>query len=329
MTDLPPGHGDVASARTGNTVSRDTSSTASPAQGVALAMGAFGFWSLFPLVFKTVAHISPLEVLAHRSLWSLVFAGLLMVVLGRREIFQKAFYARHIVLVAAMAGAAVAVNWGVFIWAVANNQVLQSSLGYYISPLVSVVFGVIFFGERLRKAAWVAIAFALAGVGLMVWLVGVVPWVSLALAVSWSTYGLVRKRARVGSLPGLFLETLMLSPLALGYVLWLGWGYSGGNGGGGMFGTGIADTVLLIASGALTALPLLLYARAARILKLSTLGVLTFLVPTGQFLLAVLVFDEPFGQSHLWAFVLIWTGLIVYATDSVRASRKGRTIPQA
>jgi len=317
MTDLP-------STPSSAPVSRDSAAAAGPVQGVALAMGATGIWAMFPLVFKTVAHIPSLEVLAHRALWALLFAALLMAVTGRREAFSRAFYAPRILAVALVACVAVAVNWGVFIWAVAHDQVLQSSLGYYINPLVSVLLGVLVLREKLRTPAWAAIALAAAGGVVLVVRVGAVPWVSLALAFSWAIYGLVRKRAAVGSLPGLFLETLLLAPLALGYVSWLH--VSGANP---AFGQGLDDSLRLALTGAATALPLLLFARATRILQLTTIGVLMYTVPTGQFLLAVFAFGEPFTQDHLWAFALIWVGLAIYGWDSLRGSRRAKTVPLA
>jgi len=292
--------------------SHDSAQTASSTQGVVLALGATSMWGMFPLVFKTVAHIPALEVLAHRSAWSLVFVVLLMVVVGRRnEIFSKSFYAPRILRTMALSGFAVAVNWGIFIWAVANDLVLQSSLGYYISPLMSVVFGVALLRERLPAVAWAAVALAVLGVLVLVYNLGAVPWVSVGLAVSWSVYGLVRKTAPVGSLPGLYLETLLLLPLALGYIAWLAV-----QGGEATFGTTITDSLLLAGTGLVTALPLLLFARAARILRLSTIGVLMYIVPTGQFVLAVFVFREPFTSAHLIAFAFIWLGLALYGWGS-------------
>jgi len=294
--------------------SRDSAQTASLTEGVFLGLGATCIWGLFPLAFKAVAHIPSLEVLAHRSAWSLVFVTILMVVMGRRgEIFAKSFYAPRTLGVMALSGLAVSVNWGIFIWAVANDVVLQSSLGYYISPLMSVVLGVTFLGERLRLMSWLAVALAAAGVLVLVFNLGQVPWVSLGLAVSWSLYGLVRKTAPVGSLPGLYLETLLLLPLALAYITWLGTQQ-----GTPVFGTGWTDSALLAGTGLITAVPLLLFARATRILRLSTIGLLMYIVPTAQFVLAVFVFREPFTSAHLAAFTLIWLGLGLYGWNSSR-----------
>lgn len=309
MSDLP-------SSSANSSVATDT--TPSTGQGVALAVGATCIWGMFPLVFKTVAHIDMVEVVAHRSLWALVFAALLMAVLGRREIAERTFYSRRNLTVAALSGLAVAINWGAFIWAVSHDQVLQSSLGYYISPLVSVVLGVVFLGERLRAKAWVAVGFAATGVVLLVVYFGTVPWAALTVAVSWAIYGLVRKLAPVGSLPGLYLETMMLSPLALGYIVWMNLNVGGvGPVPDAAFGATLSDSLKLIATGAVTALPLLLFARATRILHLSTIGILTFIVPTVQFSLAVFVFQEPFTEAHLWAFACIWMGLVLYTWDKL------------
>jgi len=297
--------------------SRDTAQSASLGEGVALGVGATCIWGMFPLVFKTVSHIPALEVLAHRSAWSLLFVTMLMIVVGRRqEIFTKSFYAFATLKIMALSGLAVAVNWGVFIWAVAHNQVLQSSLGYYISPLMSVVLGVVFLHEHLNTRAWLAVTLAAAGVLVLVINLAMVPWVSIGLAVSWAIYGLVRKTAPVGSLPGLYLETLLLLPLALGYIIWLN-AFEGGA----LFGGGLRDSALLAGTGLVTALPLLLFARAARILRLTTIGLLMYIVPTGQFILAVFVFREPFTAIHLAAFGLIWLGLALYGWDQARPHR--------
>lgn len=302
--------------------SPDSAQAASGREGLALGIGATCIWGVFPLTFKLVAHIPSLEVLAHRSAWSLVFVTLFMVAMGRgREIASRAFYAPRTLMVMALSGLAVAVNWGVFIWAVANDLVLQSSLGYYISPLMSVLLGVTVLREKLTTGKWLAIALAACGVGVLVFNLGLIPWVSIGLAVSWSIYGLVRKMAPVGSLPGLYLETLLLLPLALAYIAWLA-----GQDSQAAFVNGWSNALLLVGTGLLTAIPLLLYARAARILRLSTLGVLMYIVPTAQFSLAVFVFHEPFGLSHLMAFSLIWLGLAVYGWTSTRQRRSSAPV---
>ncbi|MEG3616885.1 EamA family transporter RarD [Magnetovibrio sp. PR-2] len=295
----------------------DSALSASPGEGVLLGVGSTLIWGMFPLVFKQVAHIPALEVLAHRSAWSLVFVIVLMVLVGRgRELSSKSFYQPKTLRIMALSGAAVACNWGIFIWAVANDVVLQSSLGYYISPLMSVVLGVVILRERLRTTAWAAVGLAGFGVGFLVMSLGLFPWVSFGLAVSWAIYGLVRKTAPVGSLPGLYLETLLLLPWAMAYIVWLS-AFSGTA----VFFNSLTDAALLIVTGFVTALPLLLFARAARILRLSSLGLLMYIVPTGQFVLAVFVFDEPFTLEHLIAFACIWLALGIYGWGSSREVR--------
>lgn len=303
-------------------VSPDGAKDASLAQGVVLAVMATLTWGLFPLAFKAVAHISALEVLAHRSFWTFIFATLLMVIFRRREIFSRSLYTRRILSVAALSGVTIAVNWGVFIWAVANDHVLQTSLGYYISPLLSVLLGVVVLKERLTLRQWIALGFAVLGVLFMGMNAGASSWVVFAIAGSWTLYGFVRKLAPVGSLPGLYLETLMLLPISLGYIVWLLWGTTSA-----AFGSGVSDSLLLIFIGALTAFPLLLFARAARVLPLSALGLLMYIVPTGQFLLAVFAFHEPFTQKNLMAFVLIWVGLALYSWDTFTRHRARRRAP--
>ena len=294
----------------------DSAQLAAPGEGVLLGIGATLMWGMFPLAFKQVAHIPALEVLAHRSAWSLVFVIVLMVLVKRgHELSSKAFYDPKTLKTMALSGFAVACNWGIFIWAVANDLVLQSSLGYYISPLMSVLLGVIVLRERLRASAWVAVGLAGVGVAFLVFRLGIVPWVSLGLATSWAIYGLVRKTAPVGSLPGLYLETLLLLPWAIVYIVWLG-----AVDGNALFLKTIEDTALLMATGLVTALPLLLFARAARILRLSTIGLLMYIVPTGQFVLAVFVFDEPFTQAHLLAFACMWLALGISGWGSSRTS---------
>ena len=301
--------------RTQNSV--DSAHAASAGEGVLLGVGSTLIWGMFPLVFKQVAHIPALEVLAHRSVWSLFFVIVLMVLVGRfHELSSKTFYALKTLKTMALSGFAVACNWGIFIWAVANDLVLQSSLGYYISPLMSVVLGVVFLREHLRTSSWVAVGIAALGVMYLVVSLGIVPWASFGLAVSWAIYGLVRKTAPVGSLPGLYLETLMLLPWALAYIVWLS-AFEGSA----LFFNDIGDAGLLIVTGFVTALPLLLFARAARILRLSTIGLLMYIVPTGQFVLAVFVFDEPFTPAHLIAFACIWVALGIYGWGSSQERR--------
>ncbi|MGZ8410226.1 MAG: EamA family transporter RarD, partial [Hyphomicrobium sp.] len=208
-------------------------------------------------------------------------------------------------------------NWGVFIWAVSNNRILDSSLAYYINPLVSVLLGVVVLQERLRAGQWLAVALASIGVGYEVLQRGELPWIPLTLACSFAAYGLIRKMADVDPLTGLFIETLIAFPVALGYLLVVQ-----AEGSHGFFATGEARiTILLVMAGAITALPLLLFVGAARRIRLSTLGLLQYIVPTGHFLIAVYVYGEPLSHARITTFVCIWIGLLIYSLQSLR----GRT----
>ncbi len=282
--------------------------------GALFALGAFAIWSGFPLYFKLVADIPASEVLGHRILWSLLFVALLLAVRGHWQGVREALGSRPVRRRLALSALLVSVNWLVFIWAIANDHVLDASLGYFINPLVNVVLGVLLLGERLRRLQWLAVAVALAGVGNLVWQHGTLPWIALVLAFSFGGYGLVRKQTPTDALSALFVETLLLAPLALGYLLVLDLG------GTGHFLRGpLANDGLLLLAGVLTALPLLLFGGAARRLRLSTLGLLQYAVPTGHFLLAVFAFGEPFTTAHAITFGAIWFALGLYSMDLLRA----------
>lgn len=284
--------------------------------GVLYALGAFAIWGAFPLYFKALPGIPALEVLAHRVVWSALLVGLAVAVVRRRaEIVAVAGHWRRlgIYLISALL---ISSNWLIFIWAVTHDQVLQSSLGYYMTPLVNVVLGVLFLSERLSRAELGAILLAGVGVlGLAVG-IGVMPWLGLALALTFGAYGLVRKKAGGDPLIGLLAETGLLTPLALGYLVWLS------SQGDGAFGTRAPTIdVLLAASGIVTAVPLVLFAAATNRLRLATVGLLQYLTPTGQFLLAVFLYGEPFTQAHALAFACIWSALAIVSLDIWRRSR--------
>ncbi len=282
--------------------------------GTLFALGAFLIWSGFPLYFKLVASIPASEVLGHRIVWSLLFVALLLALRGHWQGVREALATPMLRRRLALSALLVSVNWLVFIWAIANDHVLDASLGYFINPLVNVVLGVLLLGERLRRMQWLAVLLALAGVGNLVWHHGTLPWIALALAFSFGSYGLVRKQTPTDALSALFVETLLLAPLAVGYLVVLdlnGHGHF-------LRGPTTIDGLLLLA-GVLTALPLLLFGGAARRLQLSTLGLLQYTVPTGHFLLAVFVFGELFTTAHAITFGAIWLALALYSTDMLRA----------
>lgn len=276
--------------------------------GVGYALAAFGLWGLFPLYFKAVSAVPASEVLAHRVVWSVVFVGLLLLLVrqwGTVGAILRDPGRRSRLIVSSLL---ISTNWLIFIWAVAHDRVLEASLGYFITPLVSVLLGRIVLGERLFRLQWLAVL--LAGVG-VIWMligVGVVPWVALGLAATFGSYGLARKLADVPAIPGLFVETLIVGPPALGWLLWLGLD------GAGEFGLhGVGFDLLLIAAGLVTAIPLILFAQATRRLRLASVGLFQYIVPTMQMLLAVFLFDELFTPQHAITFGCIWIGLALYS----------------
>ncbi|OOY38580.1 hypothetical protein BOV90_04170 [Solemya velum gill symbiont] len=285
--------------------------------GMQAAM-AFLIWGVFPLMFKQVENIAALEVLAHRIIWALVFVMLLLAVRGRlgtlKEIFIENRKTLYMLLLSALF---VSVNWLVFIWAVANEKVIEPSLGYFINPLFNVLLGVIFLGERLRLVQWTAVAIALTGVLVLIFSHGIVPWVALALALTFGLYGLIRKQTKIGPVTGLAIETLLLFPVAVGYILFL---FSYGDE---SFITGEPSARFwLVFVGIMTTIPLMLFAAGARKIRLSTLGIITYIGPTVQFLIAVYLFGEIFTQAYQVAFTAIWIALAIYAFDLYRHERQ-------
>ena len=287
--------------------------------GLLFALGSFVIWGLFPVYFKQLETVPAVEVLAHRVIWSAMFTAGLLTVLGRWHAVAAGFASPRLIATLALSALAISLNWGVFIWAVTNDRVLESSLGYYINPLVSVLLGVIVLQERLRAVQWAALAVAGAGVGYQVVGLGEVPWIALTLACSFAAYGLIRKVARVDPLTGLFMETLIATPVAVGYLVVV---HATGSGGLEALGDG-RTLVLLVMAGAVTALPLLLFVGAARRIRLSTLGVLQYIVPTGHFLIAVYVYSEPITDGRLATFVCIWIALLIYSLQALRDNARG------
>ena len=283
-------------------------------RGLVYGVAAYGLWGIVPLFWKLLAGVDPVEVLAHRAVWGLFAFGALVWLASAGPRLRAALRDRRTLAVMAVSSALLAVNWGVFVGAVSSGHLLEASLGYFINPLVSVALGMIVLGERLRRLQWLAIACAVAGVVLLTWRAGRVPWISFVLAASFGGYGLVRKLARVDSLVGSTIETILMFPLAAVYLAVLA-----ARGGGALGHAELSVSLLLVATGAVTAGPLLLFTSAARRLPLSTVGFLQYLAPTGQFLIAVLAFHEAFAPDKLVAFGLIWTGLIVFSIDLWRA----------
>ena len=294
-----------------------TTSRGESLQGAACAMSAFLIWGLSPVLWKSIKTVPALETLMHRVVWSFLF--LLPLVLFRNQWgeLKAALKSWRTLLILLSTTIFVSTNWFVFIWAINNNHVLQTSLGYFINPLFNVLLGMVFLKERLRPPQAVAVGMAFAAVLFLTLRLGEFPWVALTLAFSFGFYGLIRKVAPVSALVGLSIETLLLCAPALGYLLYLDV-----SGAGSFFRVSFKIDLLLAATALVTALPLLLFTLGARQLHLSTLGFLQYIVPSCFFLFAVFVYHEPISTAQVWTFVMIWTALLIYSTDSAIYYRK-------
>ncbi|MBY3086456.1 EamA family transporter RarD [Rhizobium laguerreae] len=285
-------------------------------RGFAFALTAYLLWGFLPIYMKAVAHISPAEVIAHRIVWSLPLAGIVLIVLGRTQDIRAALSSPRMLAMAALTASLITVNWGTYVWAIGAGHSLDAALGYFINPLFSIFLGAMFLKEKLQPLQIAAIALAALAVAILALDSGGIPWVALTLAVSWGFYALLRKTLPLGPNQGFFLEVLILSGPALLYILYLEFG-----GQGHLYRTGLADTTLLLGCGVITAVPLMIYANGAKLLKLSTIGIMQYIAPTMIFLIAVFVFHEPFGTARMIAFPLIWAGLFLYSWSMLQGSR--------
>lgn len=287
--------------------------------GPLTAFIAYTLWGLFPLYIRQIDHIPPLEIVLHRSAWSLVFVVGLLAVLRRFSWLGPVLRQPRTLALFATSALLLGANWTLYVWAVNSGRVLDASLGYFINPLVNVLLGVLVLHERPRPLQWAAVALAALGVLWLALGVGHVPWISLVLAVSFGLYGLLRKTATLGAVEGLALETLLLAPLAFGGIVWLAMQGSG------HFGQPpLVDNLLLLAAGPLTAVPLLLFASAARRVSLATLGLMQYISPSIQFFLGVFLYHEPFSTGRGIGFLLIWAALALYSAESWRVLRRSR-----
>jgi chloramphenicol-sensitive protein RarD len=278
---------------------------------------AFAIWGLFPLYFHPLRQISAFQIIAHRVVWSCVFVLVWTAMRGELSTLRATLANRSVVWRLAITATLITINWLVYVWAVMNDHVVEASLGYFINPLVNVLLGVALLSERLTRAQWTAIALAACGVAHLTVVAGRPPWIALTLAFSFGLYGLIRKVAKVESLPGLATETLVLLPVAVAYLFWC---ESAGTGALGH--AGPAFDALLIGTGPLTAITLFLFAYGARLLPYSTVGILQYIAPTLQFACGVFAFHEPFERSRVLGFALIWAALIIYAGEGLWRSHK-------
>ncbi|TYP84829.1 EamA family transporter RarD [Blastococcus xanthinilyticus] len=286
--------------------------------GVVSGLGAYALWGLFPLYFPLLEPAGGLEIVAHRVLWSLVFVGLLLCVVRRWGAVRTAVRSPRTVLVLAGAALLVATNWLIYVYGVNSGQVVETSLGYFINPLVSVLLGVVVFSERLRPLQWVAVAVAAVAVAVLTIDYGRPPWIAIGVAVSFGLYGLMKKLVRVEAAPGLFLETALIAVPAAVVLAVL---HAGGDGT--FANAGAGHALLLASSGVATAVPLLLFAAAARRIPLSAVGLLQYLTPLMQLAIGVFVFDEPMPPARLAGFVIVWIALAIFTADTLRHARAG------
>ncbi|WP_036964566.1 EamA family transporter RarD [Promicromonospora kroppenstedtii] len=285
--------------------------------GLPLGISAYLLWGGMPLFFPLLAPAGPLEIVAHRIVWSLLFCLIALAALRQLGDFRTALRSPRLLGTFAVAAALIVVNWVVYVYAVLSDRVLDAALGYFINPIVTVLLGVLVLRERLRPVQWVAIGFGAASVVVLSTGLGGLPWISLTLALSFGLYGLVKNRVgrTVAALPGLAVETAVATPFALAYLLWLG---STGT----FTGEGTGHALLLMSAGIVTALPLLLFGAAARRLPLSVVGMLQYLAPVLQFLVGLLVFGEHMPPARWAGFALVWVALILLTVDGVRQARR-------
>ena len=306
-------------ANISHTRAASQSASGLPAQGLAAAVGAFGIWGLFPLYLKGLTHISALQITAQRIAWSCVFVLAWMALRGELGSLRAALARNGIFVRLAASALLISINWLAFAWAVNNGRVLDASLGYYIGPLLNVLLGIVVLKERLNGAQWTSIAIASAAVLYLIVVGGHVPWIALTVAASFGLYGLIRKTVSVDALPGLAVETIVLAPFAVGYLVWCH-----AQGVGALGHSSIGVDALLVGSGVITAVPLFLFAFGARQIPYSTMGVIQFLGPTLQLACGVLAFGETFDSARAIGFLLIWIALLIYSGHGLWQARARR-----
>lgn len=300
-----------------------TTQTDSP-RGLAFALAAYVLWGLLPIYMKALAHIPAIEVIAHRVIWSLPIAAAVLIWQRRSDDVVAALRNPRLLAMAALTAALISVNWLTYVWAVGNDHALDAALGYYINPLFSVTLGALLLGERLSRMQIFAIVLAFAAVVVLTVQAGRLPLIAVTLTFSWGLYAYFKKSLPLGPNQGFTLEVMLLTPFALGYLVWLG-----ATGQGAFVDGSTRDILMLIGCGPVTAIPLLFYANGAKLLRLSTIGFLQYLTPTLIMVCAVLLFGEEFGTARMIAFPLIWLGLVIYSVSLVNTARANRRANRA
>jgi len=288
--------------------------------GLLYALGAYTCWGLFPIFWKQIDHIDTLEIVLHRMLWSFVLVTVLILMMGQGRTLLSLLHQRKLLLRLGFASVVVSFNWGIFIWAVNNERILEASMGYFINPLITVLFGVILFGERLRSGQLLSLVIMTAGVLVTVIAYGKLPWIALSLALSFAVYSVVKKTIRIPATHGLALETALMFLPALAYLIVLS------SQGRGEFGVDWSTNTMLILSGFFTLVPLLLFASAAKRISMTALGMTQYIGPTLQLLIGVLIYKEAFELQQLISFGLIWFALVIYSLDQVKQQKSRRRL---
>ncbi|GAA3535113.1 EamA family transporter RarD [Aeromicrobium flavum] len=292
--------------------------------GLLYGIGAYLCWGFFPLYWPLLEPASAYEVLAHRIVWTLVFCVGLLTITHKWSAFRSIIGQRRLMVPLALASVVITLNWGGFIWGVTNGHVIETSLGYFINPLMTVLLGVFLLGENLRRLQWLAVALGTLAVVVLTVDYGRPPWIALLLATSFATYGFLKKRANLGTVEALSVETTILTPFALAYLVFLQVG------GTLTFGhEGALNTTLLICTGVVTAIPLLMFGAAATRLSLTTIGILQYLGPILQFVFGLTIFDEEMGTARWIGFVMVWAALVIFTSDALHTRRRAKRTADA
>lgn len=279
-------------------------------KGLWYALGAYTAWGLFPIYWKLLHYVDAVQLIGHRIAWSFIFLMIFILLSGQFKAFRDVAFRGRVLLVYLVAAILIGINWLVYVWAVNSNYIIETSLGYFINPLLSVLMGVIFLRERLRPVQWLPVILVFCGVIYLTVAYGRLPWIALTLAFSFGTYGLIKKLSPLGSLFGLTIETGLMFVPALIYLI-----YADNSGSGVFLHDKVLTSLLLIGAGVVTTIPLLMFATAAQNIPLSMIGIMQFIAPTIQFLLGVLVYKEPFDLPHLIGYSVVWFALLLFLLE--------------